>query len=457
MVIDHGEVDQPTMVRLGTTLFGAWIHNYNGFDELDGMTAAPTGAPRTFVLVRSKAPIEHPFAFVGPGGRPGLVFSWQKYGNYDVFLLLINHGTKPTLVERRLTRAQFYSFYPQAITDARGDVDLLHLESCCSQQQFRVEWDRFTASGQKVAPTSVLTSIQERGANTLQRGEAIGKDGSGQIWAASTIDSGAILVHANADGVPVETQPALDPFPEQPGSIALALGAHGGYAIWEHDNGLGTDLESRHFDESGMSGVERIEYLPGQQHNAHAGYVGNRYRVVWESITPSGGYAFETIQHRKAAGPDLAERLGLGLGDPWSAAGLLFGGALGLGVMGTAINLIDALILAAIGVLLVRFLGGVAWRWLIVTALLTGALYALFVSPGLPVLFLTTITALGFGATQFVLAATGGALVFVGLVGQTALRRMDDIYRMAAMAFLGIFFFAFIEAALFVQQELGYI
>jgi hypothetical protein len=125
--------------------------------------------------------------------------------------------------------------------------------------------------------------------------------------------------------------------------------------------------------------------------------------------------------------------------------------------MGAAVNLIDALVLTALGLLLLRALRTFTWRWLLVIALLTAVLYALFVRPGLPILFLTTLPNLGFGAAQFVLAAIGGALLFIGVIGQTGLRRLDDIYRLAIMVFLGLFFFAFIEGALFVQQELGYI
>jgi hypothetical protein len=107
--------------------------------------------------------------------------------------------------------------------------------------------------------------------------------------------------------------------------------------------------------------------------------------------------------------------------------------------------------------LLLRVLRSVAGRWVIVTLLLTGIFFAMFVSPGLPVIFLTTLPGLGFDGAQFVVPAIAGALLFVGLLSQTGLRRIDDIYRLGAMAFVGIFFFGFIEAALFVQQELGYI
>jgi hypothetical protein len=414
-------------------------------------------APRVFTLVRGSAPIEHPYAFAGPLGRPSLVFSWEKYGNFDAFLLsLPPTGTHP-VVERRLTVAQSYSFNPQAVTDSRGHVDVLHYESCCAQQNFKIEWNRFDASGRSIAPTKVLGVVQERGVNTLQWGEALGRDGAGDIWGAFTLDSGVGLLHARPDGTLVGPAESLDPVPEQPQSVALALGPSGGYGFWEENNGIGTNLESRHFDATSAGDIERIEYISGQQHNVHAAFFGSQYRVLWQTITPSGAYVFQTNEHRKAAGPDLAERLGLGLGNPWEAAALLFGGALGLGILAAVINVVDAIVLTLLGMLLLRVLRSVAGRWVIVTLLLTGIFFAMFVSPGLPVIFLTTLPGLGFDGAQFVVPAIAGALLFVGLLSQTGLRRIDDIYRLGAMAFVGIFFFGFIEAALFVQQELGYI
>ena len=53
--------------------------------------------------------------------------------------------------------------------------------------------------------------------------------------------------------------------------------------------------------------------------------------------------------------------------------------------------------------------------------------------------------------------AAAGALGFVTWVGGVGLRRIDDLYRAGIMAYLGVYFFAFLEAAVFIQQRLGYI
>jgi hypothetical protein len=53
--------------------------------------------------------------------------------------------------------------------------------------------------------------------------------------------------------------------------------------------------------------------------------------------------------------------------------------------------------------------------------------------------------------------AFGAVLGFVIFVGEVPLRRIDDAYRAGLMAFFGMYFFAFVEAVVFIQQRLGYI
>jgi hypothetical protein len=55
------------------------------------------------------------------------------------------------------------------------------------------------------------------------------------------------------------------------------------------------------------------------------------------------------------------------------------------------------------------------------------------------------------------LLAAGGALVLILWLGGVAFRRVEDLYRVGLMAVFGVYFFAFIEAIVFIQQRLGYI
>jgi hypothetical protein len=113
--------------------------------------------------------------------------------------------------------------------------------------------------------------------------------------------------------------------------------------------------------------------------------------------------------------------------------------------------------LALLGFFGVRLLSGVPGKWAMYGLSLGLALYLTFVSPGGPMLFLATMPSMGLRALPFGLlaaAAAAAAIIWLGVVG---LRRIEDIYRAGLMALTGVYFFAFIEAIVFIQQRLGYI
>jgi hypothetical protein len=94
---------------------------------------------------------------------------------------------------------------------------------------------------------------------------------------------------------------------------------------------------------------------------------------------------------------------------------------------------------------------------LVYACVLAAILFGVFVSPGAPILFLDTMPANGLAVLPFGFMALGAVLGFVTFVGEVPLRRIDDAYRAGLMAFVGVYFFAFVEAVVFIQQRLGYI
>jgi hypothetical protein len=177
--------------------------------------------------------------------------------------------------------------------------------------------------------------------------------------------------------------------------------------------------------------------------------------IMWQLVSRDISSTFETASYRRSGAPTLAQRLGLGYGNPWEAAALLVFGALGLATLTTTVNIFWVIGLAVLGLLTIRLLRWLPSRWWVYACLLACVLFLVFVSPGGPTLFLVTMQGAGLATVPFGLLAFGGALAFVSWAGAVPLRRVDDVYRAGAMAFLGVFFFAFIEGVVFVQQQLG--
>jgi hypothetical protein len=461
--VDTGDISQPTLLRIGGYELGAWVHDHNGSTDLMAAYVAPGPLHRTFRLVGGAAPLERPYLFRARGGSFGLVFSWQRYGNFDVFLLTVPSGrTRPARL-LRLTRSQYYGFSPRAVVDGRGNLDLLHVESCCRQLLWNVVYDRYDAAGRHLGPTRRLyQSSQYSGrapAVPARWAEALLTDGQGNVWGAYGGDAGAFVFHMSADGRMLAPPRMLDDTGNTPPVLALTLDAQGGYLLWEQPYDLGTYVDSRRFSQTGAAAApaERVVYESGSQTGPHAAVVQGETRVVWETVTRGLYSRFEEVSYRPDDRPTLAQRLGLGLGNPWETVGVLVVSSLGVAVLTTVGNLLMILVLAVGGLLAVRLLRPVPGRWLVYAVLVTAALYVSFVAPGGPILFLSTMPSMGLAAVPFGLIAAGGALLFVSWTGTIALKRMEDPFRAGLMVIFGVYFFAFVEAIVFIQQRLGYI
>jgi hypothetical protein len=458
-IVDRGEIVTPTMVSYGRQEIGAWVLNGNVQTELDVADLSTSGAPHVVRLLEGDQPIEHPYLFAGPDHRLDLIFSWQLHGNFDTYLVPLSRTLHMVHPPVRLTHARFYRFYPRAVTDPSGGIDVLSLDECCDENAWKVMLDRYSARGAPLQPARELFEVGGLGTFVPEQwGEDLRLDGRGHVWGAFVGEGGGWVFELNRSGGFVLRPRLVETDSSLSGTLSLAVTPSDGYAFWESTAEVTTYIASQKFSLQGrpIGAPERVVYEAGPDANPHAASSGGQVSLVWEH----GGsqYYLESASYHAAQPANVAERLGLALGNPWEEAAILVVGSFGIATLTTAVNILVILVLAAASILMLRLLRRVPLRWPIYGVVLVLGLYALFVTPGwAPVLFLSTLPAMGFSAVPFGLLAAGATLVTVEWMGTYALRRFEDPYRAALMTVLGVYCCAFLEALVFVQQRLGVI
>lgn len=459
VIVDSGDVAQPDLALVSGREIGTWVHNHNGRSVLMGARLGPGPTARSFSVVSSAAPLEHPTIVRGPQSSPSIIFSWQRDGNFELFLSRLGPGHAHS-APHRLQVASAYSFYPRATRDLRGVMHVLHLESCCSQKTWLVEYDRYDANGKHLGRTQTLLELQSlpNGA-PAQWPEDLTIDRAGHVWGAYAGDAGFFVFEAASNGHLLRGPTPVDSDAGRPNSLSLSVGTHVGYVTWEQAYDLGTYIDTLRFGvkEGASSQSERTSYGSGSQLEPHAFTVKDRGIVLWELTGHGSRSVFQSANYRSSGNPTLAQRLGLGLGNPWGEVALLVLGSLGFATLTTTVNILWIFLFTLIGILLLRFLHWLPSKWLVYACVLTCLLFIVFVSPGAPILFLDTMPASGLPVVPFGLMATGATLGFVTLLGTALWRHVDAAYRAGLMAFIGVYFFAFLEAVVFIQQRLGYI
>lgn len=462
ITLDRGDITQPTLLRLGNREVAAWVHNHNGFTDLMAANITASGAPRTFRLLSGVWPVEHPYLFAGRRGAADLVFSWQRYGNFDVFLLALRPGHTRASFIRRLTRSRIYAFYPRAVLDEGGAVDLLYLDSCCQARVWHVMLDRFGGDGRHLIAKTRLGSVgNPGGANSTpdQWAQDVLIDSTGHLTGAYAGDTGIWVFRALGVGISRILKLRLDPLSGTPDSLALVNGPRSDYLFWEQPFDLGTYLASQRFDATltRAQAPERVVYEASAQTGIHTVRSGSSARVLWQAITPSLRSTFQTTTRTGTRQPDLAQRFGLGLGNPLEALAVLIVVATGVAIITTMGNILTIIGYGLAGLLVMRVLQHIVGRWTLFAVVLAAALALTFVTPGGPVLFLTTLPAMGFPVIPFGILACAAILVLLVWLGNVLFGRVEDLFRIALLTTAGIYFFAFVEAIVFVQQRLGYI
>lgn len=462
VVLDHGDVTEPTLLTLAGAEIVAWVHNYNGSTDLMGAIISPRSRTRIFRLAGGPWPLEHPYLFAGPHGVADLVFSWQRDGNFDIFLLSMPvHRARPTFI-RRLTHSSIYAFYPRAVLDRHDHIFMLYLDACCQTHRWLVKLAQMTATGNPINHgriLSVLSSPSAQNSTPEQWAEDIRMDPAGHIWGAYAGDTGIWVFKLSGTNTANVQSRSLDPFGGIPQSLSLVPGVGHTYLFWEQPFDLGTYLAGQRIDSDmrSITRTERVVYEAAGQTGIHAVLHRGTVRVLWQSITPGLRSTFETATSTRSRTPDLAQRFGLGLGNPLEALGVLVVVAMGLAAITTMGNILTILAYALAGLFLIRFLGQGAARWSIFGMAAAAALFLTFVVPGGPILFLDTLPAMGYSVAPFGLIVVAAVLALLLWLADVILRHVEDPFRVGLLIIAGVYFFAFIEAIVFVQQRLGYI
>ena len=182
--------------------------------------------------------------------------------------------------------------------------------------------------------------------------------------------------------------------------------------------------------------------------------VGGTPAVLWQSHpTKTSITRIELSRFSPATfpAPSLGARLGLGLANPLGSVAVLIVGSFLFGVVLTVANILLVLLCVLLFVVLFRRLQ-TSWKWYAYAAALVLVLYSVFVvlgAPSPPVLFLVS------------LSGTAGTVTLVGLVlfllvlMQRFLARMDDVYKAGALAFAAFYFIAFLQAVMIIQDQIG--
>jgi hypothetical protein len=462
-ILDRGDLGEPALLRTRSYELGAWIHNTNNGTALMGVWLLSGKSPRVFTMVQSTRPMEHPYIFADGAGRFGILFSWQERGNFENHVVWLRQGSTYPSAPIVLNKAEFYSFYPRAVAMRGGSFGVLYLDECCRQLIWNVYFQTFDSRGRPIGPRHALDKLLSFGGQGRsipnQWGEDIRADASGTVWGAFSGDAGIWVFKASPRGSILGGPRLLSLDAGTPEAVGLALTRNGGYLIWEQSYDLGTYVDSQRFDAAlrPVGGPERVVYASGSQTNPHVAVANGKPDIVWQTISRGIGSTFDTVTYRPSTGPTLAQTLGLGLGNPWEELGILLVGGLSLATLVTTANIILVMVAGFIGWVTLRPLNRLQSRWIIYAGMLTFVLYYFFVAPGGPLFFLDTIPSLGLAAMPYGFIACVAALMFVVWVGLTALKRIDDVYRAGIMAFLGVYFFAFLETVVFIQQRIGYV
>ncbi|MDQ2741796.1 MAG: hypothetical protein M3Z66_05810 [Chloroflexota bacterium] len=437
--------------RTGTTLVAAWREDFNGGSSLRAAIVRPGRRPLYRTLVTGIWPLEHPDAFTD-GRDVGIVFSWQRSGVYNVFLSRVGVGRPAPPVQ--LTNVGVYAYNPHAAVDSTGTIHLVFMNACCGGGFFRLVHERFSPEGRRIGVQSSLDEIPLGGPGQSAAPDTWGldvrRDGS-RIWIAwaggsgltvAAFDSRNHLVVPPTDVLPLGTSM----------NLTFATAGNERVLVWEQTYDLGIYLAAERIGANGkpLGPPDRVSFESGFVALPLTVSGAGQPAIVYQANPAKSDVSRIQVSRfspKPLSPPSVWARLGLGLANPLGNLVVVFLGAIALGLLITVANfvIIGVLFLAY---LVISWLIRTGWKWYLYAGILAVALYLLLVQPGAqspPLLFLTVLPhTLG-------LLAVAGMAIFVVFLARAILWRMDDFYRAVLMAFVAIYFFAFLEALTIVQ------
>jgi hypothetical protein len=450
-----GTALMPALAHIDGTVYAAWREDAGNLSLMRLAVLRPGSPIREYVVARGPWPLERPFLF-RDGPEIGMVFSWQEHGPYNVYLTKIGqHGpSKPV----RLTYESGYAFLPHAMLDAAGTLHLVYFSLCCAGDQYNLIARRFTSSGRPLGRARTIDKIRSMTGNNQSTPEN---------WGVSLLPraKSLLLTWVSDAGIQSADLNERDHYIWGPrvvvpdvSSQTLAVTASGNHfqLVWEQPFDLGTYLATVGMSAGGreLGQPDRVAFLPASTTSPEALIVQHTPVLLFQA-SPSGSQSAAIELSRftpHVLGPATVWlRLGLGLANPFGNLLIVLVAALGLGI---AITIANFLILMALIVayLVIAWVAPRALRWPSYAVVLAVILYLLFVAPGAqsPPLLVMGVLPLGLGPIT-----VAGAAVFVIFLLRTVLWRIDDIYRAAVMAFMSVYFIAFLEALTIVQTTVA--
>lgn len=450
-----GSPQSPTLGISGSTIVAAWRHDVNGGSRLDAAVIQPGKVPRYVTLASGPWPLEHPMAFTD-GPDVGIVFSWQRTGPYNVFLSRVGSGAGQRPVQLTHVSSNSYAFYPHAVLDSVGTIQLVFMQACCGGG-FRLVHDNFSPAGRPLGfeqSLGVITSMGGAGQSGTPASWGLDVVAQGnRVWVAwagdqgltdAIFDSRGHLVLSPTVAVPLATSYHL----------ALAVAGNHRELVWEQPYNLGVYLGTISIGANGLPPAgaqpDRVAFESVSAALPQPLTLGGKPAVLYQANpSQTDVYRIEVSRFspRVLAPPSVWARLGLGLANPIVNLVVLLVAALAFGVLITVANFLILIALVVAYFVLARLIPG-GWKWYGYLVVLTVGLFLLFVRPGAPSPPLLFLTALPY---HLGLLSVAGMAIFIFVLARTVLRRLDDVYQAAIMAFGAIYFIAFLEAITLVQ------
>ncbi len=452
-----GSAQPLTLARAGNLDVVAWRQDTANGSSLRAALVSLGVKPRYRILADGGYPLEHPDAFAG-NGKVYVVFSWQRTA-FDVYMSRIDPGGV-VLPPVQLTHAVSYAYDPHAAVDAMGILHLVYLDECCKQQAFALRHRRFTLSGVPVGPITTVAKVTfggQAGGNAAPDQWAFDVRRNGNtVWAAWSGDGG--LSVAAWRGSRMTVPPTL----VVPGGVtpSLTLSAVGGRQelIWKQIFELGSDLTALQLDAHGVpTAIDRVAYEARSDDEPVAIALNGQPAVLWQALTSETSATGIEVSHFTPAtlsAPSPWSKFGLGLANPLGNLAFVLAGAAAVGVLLTVANVLLLGIMVAVYLVVFRRTPVVlnSVKWYAYAVVVAAILYAVFVdwgAPSPPLLFLSSLS----GTAGMV--AVGGMLLFVLVLTRTVLRRLDDVFRAALMAFAALYFIAFLQAIVLMQGQVA--
>lgn len=432
----------------------AWRQDFNGGSELRVAVSKPGSLPFYRTLVAGTQPLEHPIVVAVPQGA--IVLFSRQHPAFDVYFSRISLAGRVSS-PRRLTQARSYALLPQAVIDTPGMFRLLWMDRTADGTAFNLLTARFSLAGAQIGKISHLDKIggatgADHQSTPVRWGLTLARSGE-DTWAAWSGDQGLMVATWRGARL-VDSHVAL-PIAPSP-AVALSLSAQKRELIWQQPTDTGSILYSVPLDTVGYptAAPDRVAFEAAIDEQPTPVTVAGQPAVLWQS-TPGSGSAvrLEVSQFspQQLGPPNLWTRLGFGLANPFASLALLLVGGFTVGVLLTVGNLLLLLAMIALYLAGARVIQG-RWRWYGYTALLAVALYLLIITLGAPYPPVIAFNAFSPGLG---LMAIAGMTVFVLAISFTWLRRIDDVYRAAVMAFVALFFLAFLQALTIIQGAIG--